>query len=94
MDYTLFIEILKDVGFPIFAAGMLGFFIYLIVKYMLKSVIYQVNHILNIITGLHKRISAMNNDVVRLDVTLSNILDMKIDLDRIERGDNKNARRD
>ena len=73
----------------------MGVFIYIILKYILDSVIGQVNSIHGIIMGLDNRIKTMNNDMIKLDVQISEALDLKQDEDRIARADGKtDARKD
>jgi hypothetical protein len=48
-----------------------------------------------IIMALDNRVKTMNHDVVRIDVTVSNALGLRPDVDRIARADGKtDARRD
>jgi hypothetical protein len=89
------LNLIGEVGFPIAMALIGGFFIFLSVKYILESVIGQVNSIHGIVSQLDNRVRTMNHDMIRIDVTMSNILNLKPDLGRISRADGKNdARRD
>jgi hypothetical protein len=89
------LNLIGEVGFPIAMALIGGFFIFLSVKYILESVIGQVNSIHGIVSQLDNRVRTMNHDMIRIDVTMSNILSLKPDLGRISRADGKNdARRD
>ena len=92
---NLFFEILVEFGLPVAAATIMGVFIYIILKYILESVIGQVNSIHGIIMGLDNRIKTMNNDMIKLDVQISDALDLRQDEDRIARADGKtDARKD
>ena len=92
---NLFFEILVEFGLPVASATVMGFFIYIILKYILESVIGQVNSIHGIIMGLDNRIKTMNNDMIKLDVQISEALDLRQDEDRIARADGKtDARKD
>ena len=91
----LFFTILTEFGLPVAAALIMGFFIYLITKYILESVIGQVKTMHAIITMLDNRVKTMNLDMIRLDLLISHSLNLKPDEDRISRADGKNdARRD
>ena len=91
----LFFQILAEFGLPVAAALIMGFFIYLIIKYILESVIGQVKTMHAIITMLDNRDKTMNHDMMRLDLLISHSLNLKPDEDRISRADGKNdARRD
>ena len=88
-------NLIADVGFPIAIALIAGFFIFLTIKYILESVIGQVNGIHVIVNGLDNRVKTMNHDIIRLDATMCSVLGIRPDLNRIARADGKeDARRD
>ena len=92
---SLFLEILVEFGLPVASATVMGVFIYIILKYILDSVIGQVNSIHGIIMGLDNRIKTMNNDMIKLDLLISHALKLRPDEDRISRADGKiDARKD
>ena len=92
---NLFFEILVEFGLPVASATVMGIFIYIILKYILDSVIGQVNSIHGIIMGLDNRIKTMNNDMIKLDLLISHALKLRPDEDRISRADGKtDARKD
>ena len=87
--------LIGDVGFPIAIALIAGFFIFLTIKYILESVIGQVNGIHGIVQALDNRVKTMNHDIIRLDATMCSVLGIRPDLNRIARADgNEDARRD
>ena len=91
----LFFTLLVEFGLPVASATVMGIFIYIILKYILDSVISQVNTMHGIIMGLDNRIKTMNNDMLKLDVQVSDALDLRQDEDRIARSDGKtDARKD
>ena len=91
----LFFTLLVEFGLPVASATVMGIFIYIIIKYILDSVISQVNTMHGIIMGLDNRIKTMNNDMLKLDVQVSDALDLRQDEDRIARADGKkDARKD
>ena len=91
----LFFQILAEFGLPVAATFIMGFFIYLIITYILESVVGQVKGMHAIITALDNRVKTMNHDMIRLDLLISHSLNLKPDEDRISRADGKNdARRD
>lgn len=88
-------QIISEVGFPIASALVTGYFIFLSVKYILEGVTGSVNGLKGIITALDNRVKTMNNDIIRVDMTISNLLGLKADIERIARADGKvDARRD
>ena len=91
----LFFQILVEFGLPVAAALIMGLFIYLIIKYILESVVGQVKMMHSIITMLDNRVKTMNHDMLKLDLLISHSLNLKPDEERISRADGKNdARRD
>ena len=91
----LFFQILAEFGLPVAATFIMGFFIYLIIKYILESVVGQVKGMHGIITALDNRVKTMNHDMIKLDLLISHSLNLKPDEDRIARADGKkDARRD
>jgi len=87
--------LIAEVGFPIAMSLIGGFFIFLTIKYILQSVIGEVNAIHNIVFNLDNRVKTMNHDMVRIDGTMYTVLGIRPDLDRISRANGKeDARRD
>jgi hypothetical protein len=70
------LSLIGDVGFPIAIALIAGFFIFLTIKYILESVIGQVNGIHGIVQALDNRVKTMNHDIIRLDATMCRMLYM------------------
>jgi len=90
-----FFKLVGEVGFPIAGACAAGYFVFLTLKFILAGVTGSVMGIKGIIMALDNRVKTMNHDVVRIDVTVSNALGLRPDVDRIARADGKNdARRD
>ena len=91
----IFFTILVEFGLPVAASTVMGFFIYLVIKYILESVVGQVNGMHGIIMGLENRVKNMNNDMIKLDIQISDALNLRQDEERISRADGKeDARRD
>ena len=90
-----YFTLIAEVCFPIAMSLLGGFFIFLTVKYILESVVVQVDGIHNIVTALDNRVKTMNHDMIRVDATMCSVLGIRPDLERIARADGKNdARRD
>ena len=91
----LFFQILAEFGLPVAAALIMGFFIYLVIKYIFESVVGQVKGMHAIITALDNRVKTMNHDMIKLDLLVSHALNLKPDMDRMSRADGKeDARKD
>ena len=88
-------SLIEAVGAPIAGALIMGFFIFLTLKYILESVTGQVSGMHGIIMALDNRVKTMNHDMIKLDLLISHSLDLKPDEERISRADGKkDARRD
>ena len=85
-----YLTLISEVGFPIAMSLLGGFFIFLTVKYILESVVGQVDGIHNIVTALDNRVKTMNHDMIRVDATMCSVLGIRPDLERIARADGKN----
>ena len=89
------VNLVAELGFPIAAAILGGFFMFLTLKYIMDGVIEQVKSIEGMVGALDNRVKTMNNDMVRIDTTMSLVLGIKPDLKRLARADGKeDARRD
>jgi len=91
---NMLVELL-ELGFSAAAALAGGFFIVLLIKYILESVTGQATTLHSMITQLDNRVRTMNNDVIRIDTLISTVVGIKPDLHRIARTDGKkDARKD
>ncbi len=82
------LSFLSEVGVPIGTAVVMAFFIFLTLRYILESVVGQVNGLYNIIGSLESRVRQMNNDMIKIDLLISSALELKPDIDRIARAEN------
>ena len=90
-----FFTMVGDLGLPIAGTIGLGAFIYIIIKYILSSVVGSISFIDSVITQLDNRVKTMNNDVLQLDQMVSEQLGLPVDVERVARSDGKvDARKD
>ena len=80
--------LIAEVGAPIGGAIVMGFFIFLIMQQIMGGVVAQINTLKGFATSLITRIKTMNNDMIRLDTSVSAALDLTPDLERIARAEN------
>ena len=86
---------LLELGFSAAAAIAGGFFIVLLIKYILESVVGQAETLRGMITQLDLRVKTMNNEIVRIDTLISTLVGVRPDLQRLARADGqKDARKD
>ena len=82
------IDFLAEVGAPIFGSLVMAFFIFLPLKYILEGVLDSVKSLTGIISMLEDRARVMNNDIVKIDLLISQHLELKPDLERVARAEN------
>ena len=88
-------KLIADLGFSIAAVFGGGFFIILLLKYILDSVVISAKTLNGMISALDNRVKTINNEIVRLDVLICSALEMKPDVRRISAADGKkDARKD
>ena len=86
-EYTIF-NFITDVGAPIAAALFMGAFIFIIIRKIMDDVVGNTEELKGICKMLVTRIKVMNNDMIRIDVSVSSALDLTPDLKRISRAEN------
>ena len=90
-----FLKFVADVGFPTAAAATAGYFIYLLLKFILAGVTSSIRSLSTIIVALENRVKTMNHDIIRVDVLMSHHIGVKPDVSRIARANGKDdARKD
>ena len=82
------IDFLAEVGAPIFGSLVMAFFIFLTLKYILEGVPDSVKSLTGIVSMLEDRARVMNNDIVKIDLLISQHLELKPDLERVARAEN------
>ena len=87
--------LIADLGFSIAAVIGGGFFIILLLKYILDSVVGSAKALNGMISALDNRVKTMNNEIVRLDAVVCCALGVKPDVRRMSAADGKeDARKD
>ena len=81
-------DLIAEVGLPIASGLIMGFFIFMVMKQMMDGLVDEINTIQGISKMLITRASIMNNDMIRIDVSVSSALNLAPDLDRIARAEN------
>jgi archaellum biogenesis ATPase FlaH len=90
-----FFKLVADVGFPIAAAAIAGYFVFLTLKFILAGVTSSIKSLSGIITALDNRIRTMNHDIIRIDSLMCTAMNIQPDVDRLARADGKtDARKD
>ena len=81
-------DLIEKVGLPIAGGLVMGYFIFLIMKQLMGNLVNDIQGIQGITKMLITRASIMNNDIIRIDTSVSSALDLSPDLDRIARAEN------
>ena len=66
----------------------MAFFIFLVMKQLMDGLVDEIKTIEGISKMLITRASTMNNDIIRIDTSVSSALNMSPDLERIARAEN------
>jgi len=83
------LKIIGDLGFSIAAVMSGGFFIILLLKYILESVVTKTIGLNGMIGALDNRVKTINNEIVRLDALICHALGVKPDTRRMSAADGK-----
>ena len=81
-------NLIAELGLPIASGLIMAYFIFLVMKQLMDGLISEIQTVQGITKMLITRASIMNNDMIRIDVSVSSALDLSPDLDRIARAEN------
>ena len=79
--------IINDYGFPIIAAGGLGYFIYFILRWVTEKVDPIIGESHMTLIALIDRIRMLDNDLIRLNAKLDMIIQQKEETNEIKTSD-------
>ena len=77
-----------ELGLPIASGLIMAYFIFLVMKQLMDGLVGEINTIQGITKMLITRASIMNNDMIRIDTSVSSALNISPDLQRIARAEN------
>ena len=80
--------LIKDVGAPIAGALVMGVFIFIIIKQIMGNLVDEINTVKGMSEMLITRGKVMNNDIIRIDTSVSAALGLAPDLQRLARAEN------
>ena len=81
-------QLIKDVGAPIAGALIMGGFIFIIIKQIMDNLVDDINTVKGMSEMLITRGKVMNNDIIRIDTSVSAALGLAPDLQRLARAEN------
>ena len=82
------LDLVSELGLPIASGLIMAFFIFLVMKQMMDGLVDEIKTIEGISKMLITRASTMNNDIIRIDTSVSSALNISPDLERIARAEN------
>lgn len=80
--------LIAELGLPVAGGLIMAYFIFLIMKQLMGNLVSEIKTIQGISKMLITRASIMNNDIIRIDTSVSSALGIPPDLDRIARAEN------
>ena len=81
-------DLIEQVGLPIASGLIMGYFIFIIMQQLMAGLVNDIKSIQGITKMLITRASIMNNDMIRIDTSVSSALNLSPDLERIARAEN------
>ena len=76
MEFDL-AQTIKDLGFPVVAAGGMGYFIYFIWKWVTETIDPVLGETMGTLIKLVDRVRMLDNDMIRLNSKLSMVLEYR-----------------
>ena len=80
--------LVAELGLPIAGAITMAYFIFIIMKQQMNGLVAQIKAIEGISKMLITRATVMNNDIIRIDTSVSAALGLTPDLQRLARAEN------
>ena len=82
------VQLLSELGLPVAGGLIMAYFIFLVMKQLMDGLVSEIQTVQSISKMLITRASTMNNDMIRIDTSVSSALNLSPDLDRIARAEN------
>ena len=81
-------QLITDVGAPIAGALVMGVFIFIIIRQIMNNLVDDIKTVKGMSEMLITRGKVMNNDIIRIDTSVSAALGLAPDLQRLARAEN------
>ena len=81
-------NMIAEVGAPVAAAIASAVFLFIIIRKLMDDIIDDIATLQMCTKGLTTRVRTMNNDMIKLDTTVSAAVGLKPDLERLARAEN------
>ena len=80
--------LIAELGLPVAGGLIMAYFIFLVMKQLMDGLVGEIQTVQAISKMLITRASTMNNDMIRIDTSVSSALNLSPDLERIARAEN------
>jgi hypothetical protein len=80
--------LIGELGLPVAGGLIMAYFIFLVMKQLMDGLVGEIQTVQSISKMLITRASTMNNDMIRIDTSVSSALNLSPDLERIARAEN------
>lgn len=80
--------LIAELGLPVAGGLVMAYFIFLVMKQLMDGLVSEIKTVQAISKMLITRASTMNNDMIRIDTSVSSALNLSPDLERIARAEN------
>ena len=81
-------NLIAELGLPIASGLIMVYFIFLVMRQLMNGLVDEIKTVQGISKMLITRASIMNNDMIRIDTSVSSALNISPDLQRIARAEN------
>ena len=88
------LNFVEQIGIPITSALAVGWFLFIILKFLLAQVTDRVDGISRSLLSLENKVDVMNNDIVKIDAQFSCAFGCEPNIDRIAASEGKEDCRD
>ena len=82
------VQLLSELGLPVAGGLVMAYFIFLVMKQLMDGLVSEIQTVQAISKMLITRAATMNNDMIRIDTSVSSALNLSPDLERIARAEN------
>ena len=89
MNGDTLVQAINDFGFPVIAAGGLGYFVYYTWNWVVKEIKPVLDESTGTLIGLIDRIRMLDNDMIRLNTKIQMILQEKDRIKELEKKENR-----
>ena len=88
------LNFIEQIGVPITSALAVGYFLFIILKFLLAQVTDRVSGLSKALLSLENKVDVMNNDIVKIDTQFSCAFGCEPNLNRISASEGKEDCRD